>query len=201
MHISEGVLGAPVLAIGAACAVAGLAVGLKKMDYQRLPQTALLASAFFVASLVHVPIGPTKAHLVLNGLVGLLLGCGAFPALFVGLALQAVVFQYGGLTTLGINTLNMALPALVCHWLFARAVANGSGKTAAMAGFSAGALAVFLAALMVALTLVTAGESLTRVAWLVILANLPVMVLEGVLTAMVVGFLRKVRPALLGAGT
>lgn len=201
MHISEGVLGAPVLAIGAACAAAGLAVGLKKMDYQRLPQTALLASAFFVASLVHVPIGPTKAHLVLNGLVGLLLGWGAFPALFVGLALQAVVFQYGGLTTLGVNTLNMALPALVCHWLFARAVVNGSAKAAAVAGFSAGALAVLLAALMVALTLVTAGESLTRVAWLVILANLPVMVLEGVLTAMVVGFLRKVRPALLGAGT
>jgi cobalt/nickel transport system permease protein len=38
-----------------------------------------------VASLIHVPIGPSNAHLILNGLVGLLLGWGAFPAILVAL--------------------------------------------------------------------------------------------------------------------
>jgi len=37
MHISEGVLTAPVLGAGAVLTVAGLAIGLKKMDYEKLP--------------------------------------------------------------------------------------------------------------------------------------------------------------------
>jgi cobalt/nickel transport system permease protein len=197
MHISEGVLQAPVLAAGAGLAVCGLAVGLKKMDYQRLPQTALLAAAFFVASLVSVPLGPAKVHLVLNGLLGILLGWGAFPALFVGLALQAVLFQFGGLTTLGVNTFNMALPALVCSWLFARLVKNGPGWGPTLGGFAAGFLAVLGSSLLVALSLVSAGEQFANMARIIVLAHLPVMIIEGLLTAAVVGFLRRVRPAML----
>ena len=57
MHISEGVLSTPVLLSGAALTVVGTAIGLKKMDYDRIPQVAVLSAAFFVASLIHVPIG------------------------------------------------------------------------------------------------------------------------------------------------
>ena len=88
MHISEGILGAPVLASGAALTVAGTAIGLKKMDYEKLPAVALLSAVFFIASLVHVPVGPAAAHLVLSGLCGVLLGwlrlsrdpCGSYSA-------------------------------------------------------------------------------------------------------------------------
>lgn len=38
------------------------------VDSARLPHAALLSAVFFVASLIHVPIGPADAHLVLNGL-------------------------------------------------------------------------------------------------------------------------------------
>ena len=110
MHISEGILGVPVLAAGTGLAILGTAIGLKKMDYERLPQVAVLSSAFFVASFIHVPLGPAAVHLVLNGLCGLLLGWLAFPAILVGLALQALLFQFGGLTTLGVNTFNLAFP-------------------------------------------------------------------------------------------
>ena len=114
MHISEGVIAAPVLIAGAAGAVAGCAIGLKKLDMENTPKVAVLSSAFFVASLIHVPIGPTSVHLVLNGLVGFLLGWISFPALLVALLLQAVLFQFGGITTLGVNTVVMALPAVAC---------------------------------------------------------------------------------------
>ena len=96
MHISEGVLSAPVLAGGAAFAVAATAVGLKKLTSDRIPQAGVLSAAFFVASLVHVPIGPSSMHLILNGIVGLLLGWAAFPVIAVALVLQAVLFQFGG---------------------------------------------------------------------------------------------------------
>ena len=105
MHISEGVLSGPVLISGGALAAVGTAIGLRKLDYDHIAKAGMLSAAFFVASLVHVPIGPANAHLVLNGLVGLLLGWAAFPAILVALVLQAVLFQFGGITVLGVNTI------------------------------------------------------------------------------------------------
>ena len=126
MHISEGVLSAPVLIGGAALAVAGTAIGLKKIDYDRIMTVAILSAAFFVASLVHVPIGPGSAHLLLNGLLGLMLGWAAFPSILVALLLQAVLFQFGGLTVLGLNTFNMAAPAVFCFYVFRPLLEKGN---------------------------------------------------------------------------
>jgi len=200
MHIAEGVLTAPLLGGGAALTAAGLAVGLKKMDYDKLPRVALMAAVFFVASLIHVPIGPASVHLVLNGLVGLLLGWAAFPAIFVGLALQAVLFQYGGLTALGVNTFSMASPALLCYWIFAPLTRGESRALALAAGFGAGSLAVLISSLLVALALWLTGEAFVGMSKALVLANLPIMLIEGVITALIVDFLRKARPAMLGAG-
>ncbi len=113
MHISEGVLSAPVLVTGAALAATGISVGLKKMDYEKIPQVAVLSAAFFVASLIHVPMGPSSVHLILNGINGLLLGWLCFPSILVALALQAILFQFGGITVLGVNTRTMARPAVI----------------------------------------------------------------------------------------
>lgn len=192
-------MSAPVLGAGAALSAVGMAIGLKKLDYDRLPQTAILAAGFFVASLVHVPIGPAKAHLVLNGLLGLLLGWAAFPAIFVGLVLQAVLFQYGGLTSLGVNTFSMAFPALVSYWIFGRWI-GGGGAISAAAAFGAGFLAILISALMVASALALSGEQFFTAAQLIIMAHLPIMVVEGLLTAAIVSFLSRVRPAMLANG-
>ena len=62
MHISEGVLSGPVLISGAALAAAGTAIGLKKLDYDEIAKAGMLSAAFFVASLIHIPIGPANAH-------------------------------------------------------------------------------------------------------------------------------------------
>ena len=104
MHIAEGVLSPAVLATGYALTAAGTALGLKKLDYDRLMTVAILAATFFVGSLIHVPIGITSAHLILNGLLGVILGWAAFPAILAALALQALLFQFGGLVVLGVNT-------------------------------------------------------------------------------------------------
>ncbi len=199
MHISEGVLSAPVLGAGAALTAVGMAIGLKKLDYDRLPQTAILAAGFFVASLVHVPIGPAKAHLVLNGLLGIILGWAAFPAIFVGLVLQALLFQYGGLTSLGVNTFCMAFSAILAYWVFGRWIDRG-GAVTVVAAFGAGFLAVMLSAIMVAGALAFSGEEFITAAQLIIVAHLPIMLVEGLLTGAIVSFLSRVRPAMLANG-
>jgi len=196
MHISEGVLSAPVLASGAAVAAAGLAVGLKKLDYDRLPQVGILAAVFFVASLVHVPLGPTSAHLVLNGLVGVVLGAAAFPAILLGLVLQALLFQHGGLTTIGVNTVVMGIPALAARGIFASVLWIVPHRPA-VAGFTAGAAATLLSGLLLALCLATAGHALVTAARLALAVHLPLALIEAAVTAGTVRYLVAVRPDLL----
>lgn len=196
MHISEGVLSGPVLFSGAALAAAGTAVGLKKLDYNRIAQAGILSSTFFVASLIHVPIGPSSVHLILNGIVGLLLGWGAFPAILVALALQSVLFQFGGITALGVNTVNMALPAILCYYLFGRLI-HKNPAVAIPSAFACGFFSVFLAAIMVGISLIFTEENFLEVSAIVVIAHLPVMIIEGIITAFCVAFLKKVQPGLL----
>jgi len=196
MHISEGVLSGPVLVSGIALAAAGTAVGLKQLNYDRIPRAAILSAAFFVASLIHVPIGPSSVHLILNGIIGLILGWGAFPVILVALALQAVFFQFGGITTLGVNTVIMAFPAVLCYYLFAGLV-RMRPAIALPAAFFCGVLAVFFAAVMVGLALTFTEENFLKVAYMVVVAHLPVMAIEGIITAFCVAFLKRVQPEML----
>ena len=196
MHISEGYLSGPVLISGAAMAVVGCAIGLKKIDYDQIAQAGILAAAFFVASLVHVPIGPSSAHLILNGMVGILLGWGAFPVILAALLLQGIFFQFGGITTLGVNTIIMAGPAVVVHYC-CRPWLGRQDKTGALAAFLAGAGAVALAALFMAASLIFTDEKFLVVAGTAIAVHLPVMVIEGIITSICIAFLTKVKPELL----
>ena len=196
MHISEGVLSGQVLITGGALAALGTAVGLKKMDYDKVAEVGILASAFFVASLINVKIGVSSAHLILNGIIGVLLGWAAFPAILVALILQAVLFQFGGITVLGVNTVIMALPAVICYYLFSKMVLK-SPRMAMIAGFLSGFLGVLLAGLILAAALIFTQESFTEMVILIVTANLPVMVIEGIVTSFCVMFLRKVRPEML----
>ncbi|MFZ5448971.1 MAG: cobalt transporter CbiM [Thermodesulfobacteriota bacterium] len=196
MHISEGVLSPAVLASGAGLAVVGTAIGLKKLDYEAIPRVAILSAAFFVASLIHVPVGPVGAHLVLNGLMGLLLGWIAFPAILIALLLQALLFQFGGLTVLGVNTVTMAAPAVICFYSY-RALLRRTGTIAAVGAFACGATAILLSGLLVAVALLTTGQAFLEVAELVLLAHIPIMIIEGIITLFIFQFLKKVRPEML----
>ncbi len=197
MHISEGVLAAPVLLVGAAATIGGLAVGLKKMDYSVIPEVAVVSSAFFVASLIHVPVGPSSVHLVLNGLVGVLLGWMAFPSIIVALSLQALLFQFGGFTVLGVNTFNMAFPA-VCSFYVFRALISVFGERAyGFAGFVAGMTGILGGVVLIAVCMVTTGNQFLNVARFVFISHLPVMLIEGIITLFCVLFLKKVKPEIL----
>ena len=199
MHISEGVLSPAILTGGAALTAIGVGTGLKSIDYEEIPYMGILTAGFFVASIIHLPIGPASVHLILNGMLGLILGWKAFPAILVGLALQALLFQFGGITTLGINTFNMALPAVICYYLFGWGVKKRSSRlTFIITAFAAGCCAVLFAGILVGFSLYLNGEAFLPAAKLLVAAHLPVMLIEGILTAICALFLRKVRPELLG---
>ena len=196
MHISEGILSGSVLISGAALTAAGTAIGLKKLDYEQIAKAGILSAAFFVASLIHVPIGPASVHLILNGIVGLLLGWGAVPVILVALLLQGILFQFGGITTLGVNTVIMALPAVICYYLF-RSFLWKSPRVSLIAAFLCGFLSVFLGGVLVGVALIFTEENFLEVALLVVMGNIPVMIIEGFITAFSIGFIKKVQPEML----
>src|SRR5262249_35671328 len=104
VHISDGVLQASWLAGGFFLAALGLVLALWRLRDEDIPRIALLTAAFFVASSIHIRVGPTSWHLLLNGLVGVMLGRRAGLAIALGLALQYFLLMHGGLATLGVNT-------------------------------------------------------------------------------------------------
>jgi cobalt/nickel transport system permease protein len=198
MHISDGVLSGSVCLASAAAVVAVVSVSLKKTDSADIPKVAVMTAAFFVASLIHVKIGPTSSHLVLNGLMGAVLGIAAFPSILAALLFQAIMFQHGGITTLGVNGLIMGIPALLSAFIF-RYRNRGVGRAVTgIRAFAAGSAAVMFSALFVALFLVTAGESFYNTAKLVLYMNIPVAVIEGAALVLIVSFFVKVKPEILG---
>lgn len=199
MHISEGVLSAPVLLSGAVLACGGLWLGIRKLTPEKTILCGVMAAVFFLATLIHVPIGPGNAHLVLNGLLGIMLGWAVFPALLVALALQAILFQYGGITTLGVNITTMAYSAVLANWAFYRLYAIlPKSHSLSIAAFVAGFLGTGLASLLAALALALSGDGFLTPAALLLMAHLPVMVAEGLLTALVISVLARTNPEAAG---
>ncbi|MCR4819298.1 MAG: cobalt transporter CbiM [Fretibacterium sp.] len=194
MHISEGVLSPGALALGWAVAGAGTFAGLRRMEPEKAARTALLSSAFFLASLVNIRLGPGSTHLSLIAPVGLVLGWTAFPALLTALLLQALLFHFGGLLVLGPNTTDLAVPAVLVYLLFAGPIRRSSGRAAAALAFAAGALAVLLGALGVGLFLGLSDRNFLSAAKLLFAAHVPLALIEGAVTAFMAAWLKKTAP-------
>jgi cobalt/nickel transport system permease protein len=211
MHIPDGLLPAQVIAGG--YALTGLATWYTLRQINRhpnsseaVPKAALLTAAFFMASSIHIPIPPASVHLILNGLLGVILGYYAFPAILIGLFFQAIMFGHGGLTTLGVNAAILGIPALFAYYvyqLYPRFQPWLKDRTMPVFGFIAGAFGLGLATL-VFLTLVIAmipsgfDATAERMAiYSLAIAHIPLMLIEGVFTAMLLIFLQRVKPEML----
>lgn len=196
MHIVDGALSNLVVTAGAVLAIGGLAQGLRKLPMEKIPVAGVLSATFFVASLIHVPIGPSSVHLIMNGLAGLVLGWAAFPALFVGLLLQAVFFGFGGVTVLGVNTVAIAGPAVIVGVLLAPTIRRSSTRAAAFWGAVGGGMAIALTTAFVAIALALTGEEFLPAAKLVFFAHIPIMVIEALLTGAAIFLAKQVKPEL-----
>ncbi|MEM7343988.1 MAG: cobalt transporter CbiM [Chloroflexota bacterium] len=212
MHIPDGIVPMAVSAAGFAVTGAATWYSLRKINQQEdpqasVPKAALLTSAFFVASWIHIPVPPTSVHLILNGLLGVILGWYAFPAILIGLFFQAIMFNHGGLTTLGVNATIMGIPALAAYGIFQLRYLFGGDDPATLTRFAfvGGALGLGLAAAIafplliytIPGTLDVAAERASITALLI--GHAPLMVIEGFFTAMLVSFLARVKPELIRA--
>ncbi len=200
MHISDGALATS----WRACGFAGLAVLLViaawRVREEEIPRIGVLAAAFFVAAGVHVPLVviPATVHLILDGLMGVVLGRRAPLAIAIGLTLQYYLLQHGGQTTIGINTCTVALPAVAAGMLYP--VLRRLGASAFARGVLLGGGAVAATAVLDFFVLLWGGkENWERLAQVLLLAHVPVVIVEGLMLGVLVRYLEKVKPELLGS--
>ena len=90
----------------------------------------------------------------------------------------------------------LAGPAVACSFAFGPLLRR-AGKARTVGAFCCGFFAVLLAALLTACALALSGEGFIATAKAIVVAHVPIMLVEGAVTAMAVGFLAKVRPELL----
>jgi cobalt/nickel transport system permease protein len=210
MHIPDGFI-PPSICLAGYGITGGLTwYSLQKINRDRyiqanIPKASLLTAAFFVASLIHIPIPPSSIHLVLNGMMGVVLGYYAFPAILIGLFFQAVMFQHGGLSTLGINAVVIGSPAIAAYYLFQLRERFGSNRQTLenIISFGAGAGALLLSAMMFVVLMVTTissdldGDTERKAIYLSLIGYVIQAAIEGTFTVILVAFLNKVKPELL----
>ncbi len=196
MHIADGII--PNVWCGAAHAAAWAGVyGFgRKVEPPEIVRMGLLASAMFAVSLVHFPIGGTSVHLGLYGLAGILLGTRAIPVIFAALLFQTLLFQHGGLLSLGLNAVNMGAGALTAATLWRLPLRQrASIPKAFLCGFAGIAIPALL--LATEFSFVGYGKGFYFIATLYAAAGL----LEGALTAAAVSFLLRAKPGLFTTGS
>jgi cobalt/nickel transport system permease protein len=198
VHLSDGAIATPWLIGGFIVAVLLLAIACINLKEEWIPRIGVLSAAFFAASSIHIKLAilPTSVHLILNGLVGVMLGRRAPLAISIGLALQYLLLAHGGLTTLGINACIVGVPAVVAGQLFPllRRLGLPPFALGCVLGSGAAALAVALNFLVL---LAVGKDDWEMLAKLVLLAHAPVVVVEGLLLGMVVRYVEKVKPEML----
>ncbi|WP_298099449.1 cobalt transporter CbiM [uncultured Campylobacter sp.] len=192
MHISEGVLSAPVLLAGWAVTAPAVAAILWRVKQSEIPRIACFSALFFVASFVHLPVGVSSMHLMLSGLVGAFLGSRAILAIFVALFLQGVFFGFGGLSVLGVNTAVIGFPAVLGGLFAAAAKAQElKARTQKIYLFLAGFVPIVCSMLLLDLVLFISGREFFAIATLISLEGAILAVLEGIITLFALSFIAK----------
>ena len=123
MHIPDGFLSMPVWATMDAVAAPSIAYlarrAQRQFDHNKVPLMGVMGAFIFAAQMINFPVGAgTSSHLVGGALLSFTLGPAAASIVMTAiLAMQALIFQDGGLLALGTNVFNMAIAGVLAGWL------------------------------------------------------------------------------------
>ncbi len=190
MHIADGILPPAWCIAGHAISLGAVALLGRRVEPWEVARMGMLSATSFVVSMIHFPLLGTSVHLGLFGLTGILLGGRAFPVIFTTLLFQALLFQHGGLLSLGLNALNMGLGALAASFIWKTPTLPDPVRGAA-AGFAG----TYIPALLMVAEFQVAGYGKGFAAIAVI--YLAVACIEAGLTLSAITFLRQAKPAIL----
>src|SRR5450432_1822955 len=123
MHIPDGFLSTPVWTTLDALAVPAVVLTVRRaqrgFEESKVPLLGVMGAFVFAAQMINFPVAiGTSSHLVGAALLAYTLGPWAASLVMTAiLAIQAFVFQDGGIMALGANLLNMALVGVWAAWI------------------------------------------------------------------------------------
>ena len=190
MHISDGIISTPVCIAANIAAIGLIYVSGRNARPDEIPKMGMTGAALFVSSLIHFPLAGASVHLGLFGLAGIILGKRSFPVVFTALLFQSLIFQHGGLLSVGLNAINMGTGAWVAWMIWSIAKVPISIR-ALLAGFAG----IIVPALLMMAEFRLSGYG-TGIA-LLLAIYLLVAAVEAGITFFAVSFFRKVKPEIL----
>ncbi len=209
LHIPDGFLSAAVSLLFWLLTILCLTIAVRRtsaaLDDRQVPLMGVMAACIFAAQMLNFPVaGGTSGHLLGGALAAIVLGGWAGVLVMTCVvALQALLFQDGGLVVMGANIFNMGiLTALLGGTTFAGLLRLLGRRSFGLgiAGFVAGWVSVVASATLTAFQLILSGTGQPEV---VVTAMLSVHALiglgEGLITAAALSFIQTTRPDLLPA--
>ena len=209
MHIPDGFLSVTVAVLCWVVAIAGVALAIwrssETLGQRQVPLMGVLAAFIFAAQMLNFTVaGGTSGHLIGGALAAVLLGpAAAVLTMTTVVAVQALLFQDGGLLVLGANITNMAIVASLVSYGVYRGVqllAGGRRWGVLVGGFASAWVSVVISAVATAMELGFSGTSpigvgLPAMAGVHMLIGLG----EGLITAAALALVTAVRPDLIEA--
>jgi cobalt/nickel transport system permease protein len=207
MHIPDGFLNLPVIAVTWVIAIGLIALALRKVqdEYQdrTVPLMGVCAAFIFAAQMINFPIPfGTSGHLLGGTLAGALLGPWAGSLVMsVVFIVQGVVFQDGGITAMGANIFNMGLIGTFGGYYLFRTIRNGIGRDKLQGMVMGTAIAawvsVVIASLVCAFELAVSGNVPLKIALIAMVSwHVLIGIGEALITVATVTFIWRTRPDL-----
>ncbi|MGF7107662.1 CbiM family transporter [Treponema pedis] len=190
MHISDGGLSTTVCAVTYAATAVSIALAAKGTKEEDIPKISLMAGTFFAISLIMIPIPPSSVHPLMCGLIGIIAGFKAPLAFFPALLLQALLFQHGGITTLGANTLMLSISSYLSFFIFQK----WKTKNVFLKGAVIGGLSVIFVVAVLSGLLLTGGKFAKETFIALFISHSVIMLVEAVLTGFAVRLILKAKP-------
>ncbi len=210
MHIPDGFLSVPVSIVFWLISIVLIGIALKKtsqsLGERQVPLMGVLAAAIFAGQMLNFSVtGGTSGHLLGAALATLLLGPWAAVLVMTSVvAVQALIFQDGGILALGANLFNMAIVGVFVSYAIITLLIKlfkdkswGLFVTAFVAAWGS----IFIASLSAALQLAISGTSPANIAVPAMAAvHALIGIGEGIITTGAVAFIFAARKDLLHLG-
>jgi cobalt/nickel transport system permease protein len=207
MHIPDSFIPLGQALVYWAIALVFIALSLRwardEMNEEKIPLVAVLAAGIFALQSFNLPVGMgTSGHLVGGALAAIILG-SPFAAVFIltlVLIVQGVLFGDGGITTMGLNILNMGvIGGFVGFYTFRGLMA--ATRSVGVSAFAAAWFACFVPALAAAVELYFAGTFPLRAGLITMgLYHAVIGVIEGFVTVVAIRLIMAARPDIVKLG-
>jgi cobalt/nickel transport system permease protein len=202
MHIPDGFLSPPVWVTFDALAVPAIGVMARRahrdVEDRQIPLLGVMGAFVFAAQMINFPVGAgTSGHLVGGTLLAITLGPWAAALVMTAiLAMQAFLFQDGGILALGTNICNMGMVGVFAgylpYYLWGRGSTKGRRSAAIFAG---GVLSVLVSATLALSQLLISGVPMPRRVLLISMAVfLASALIEGAITLVAIRAIERLNP-------